>query len=86
MAECPICGMELSEHNPGIDNWFHDPDGGYIVREMICGNKTCPLFEKQQDWFFDFSRVDVDGDEIDENELRLKHDANCTKEVSEDKS
>lgn len=78
MAICPICEEELSEHGPGIDNWDDDGGrGGFIVREMICDNDDCPLFEKQQDWFFDFERVDVDGDEIDIEELKKEYEEFC---------
>jgi hypothetical protein len=63
---CKICEEELEENDPGIDKWHED----FIVREMICSNKNCPIFEKQQDWFFDFTRIDIDGDEIDEEELK----------------
>lgn len=76
-ALCHVCEEELYEPNPGVDNWDDDDGfGGFIVREMECTNKKCPLFEKQQDWFFDFTRVDVDGDEIDVEELKKgeKHD------------
>lgn len=65
---CKICDEELEENNPGIDNWMED----FIVREMICNNEKCPLFEQQQDWFFDFTRIDIDGDEINEEELKKK--------------
>ena len=66
MAYCPICEEELYEENPGVDNWDDDGgEGGFIVRELTCQNEDCPLFEKRQDWFFDFSRVDVEGDDID---------------------
>ena len=76
MAICPICEMDLHENDPGVDNWDDDGgSGGFIVREMICSNKDCPLFEKRQDWMFDFTRVDVDGDEIDEKELTKQYDA-----------
>lgn len=78
MATCPICEEELSEHDPGVDNWDSDGgSGGFIVREMICDNENCPLFEEQQNWFFDFTRVDVDGDEIDEDELKREYDKKC---------
>lgn len=73
MVNCPICEEELSEHEPGVDNWDDgggDPKDGFIVREMICYNEDCPLCDKQQNWFFDFTRIDVDGDEIDIEELK----------------
>lgn len=75
-AICPVCGVELSEENPGIDNWDSAGGvGGFIVRELTCDNKGCPLFNKRQDWFFDFSRVDVDGDDIDIEELKTQLDS-----------
>ena len=72
MVNCLICGEELSEHNPGVDDSWDDDggEGGFIVKEMICDNENCPIYEKRQDWFFDFTRVDVDGDEIDIEELK----------------
>lgn len=70
-AICPICEEELEEHDPGVDNWDTDyGTGGFIVREMICNNDKCPLNGKRQDWFFDFTRVDVDGDEINIKDLK----------------
>ena len=83
MSICPVCEEEMREHNPGVDNWFKEDDGGYIVREMICDNKVCPLYKKQQNLFFDFSRTDVDGDEIDLEELKKELIA-LAKKPSED--
>ncbi len=68
-AVCPICEEELYEKNPGVDGWI---DEEYIVREMICNNEDCPLNGERQDWFFDFTRIDVDGDEIEIDELKKK--------------
>ena len=74
MVICPVCEEELEENNPGVDNWDDDGGaGGFIVREMICNNDACPLFEQQQDWFFDFERIEVDGDEIDIDNLKDKY-------------
>ena len=77
MAICPICEEELSEQNPGVDNWDDDGgSGGFIVREMESDNEDCPLFEKQQNWFFDFTIVDIDGDEIDIEQLKKEFKKN----------
>lgn len=69
---CPVCEEELYEEEPGVDNWdfSDDPQDSFIVRELTCQNKDCPLHWKRQDWFFDFTRIDVDGDEIDVEELK----------------
>ena len=73
MVDCVICEEELDEHHPGVDNWMDDRNDiteSFIVREMICDNEDCPLFEKQQDVFFDFTRIDIEGDEIEINKLK----------------
>jgi len=73
MTTCPVCGEELEEINPGIDNWMDDCNDvtmSFIVRTMQCNNPECPLFGKQLDIFFDFSRIEADGDKIDIDGLR----------------
>lgn len=65
---CPKCDEELYELNPGVDNYFEEGDDSFIVREFECQNKECDLHGKKQDWFYDFGRVDIDGDEIELDE------------------
>lgn len=75
MPQCIICNEELREKDPGIDKWMDDESkisGSFIVREMICENEDCPLNDKQQDIFFEYERIDVDGDEIDVDELEAE--------------
>ncbi|MCK5601564.1 hypothetical protein KAR91_06845 [Candidatus Pacearchaeota archaeon] len=76
MVNCPICDEELHEESPGVDNWSDDNDEvetSYIVREMKCDNNECPLEGKRLDIFFDYSRIDVEGDEIDIEELKREY-------------
>lgn len=81
MPDCIICGEELEENDPGIDNWMDDENNitrSFIVREMICNNKDCSLYKQQQDVFFDYTRIDVDGDEIEVKELKKEYKEKLT--------
>ncbi len=70
---CYQCGKELYEINPGIDglyinspeNYFED---SFIVREYRCTNKKCIHYNKKIEVFWDLTRVEVDGQKIDESE------------------
>ena len=78
MEKCVVCEKRLYENQPGVDKWMNDDDDitkSFIVREMECLNKNCPLYKKRQDVFFDYVRIDIGGDQIDIDELKKKYEA-----------
>lgn len=69
---CPVCGEWLGEVDPGVDGLCNDDDDitrSFIVRNFMCNNDLCPLDGERLDVFFDYTRIDLDGDEIDIEEL-----------------
>lgn len=68
---CFKCKEELEEINPGIDGlYINSPDNyfedSFIAREYRCTNRKCSHYKKKIEVFWDFTRVEVEGEEIEE--------------------
>jgi hypothetical protein len=58
---CPKCNTTLYQEHSGVDTLLDDE---CVCREYSCQNEECEYYEKEINMFYDFTRTEVDGEEI----------------------
>lgn len=69
---CIKCGYELEQINPGIDTLLEngdDPEDNFVCIGYKCNNSTCEHFDKEQQHFYDFSRIEIGGVVVEESRI-----------------
>jgi len=63
---CPKCQEELSNTEGNFDDieGSDDFEDSFVVKHYECSNEKCELKGKEILVFYDYSRVEVDGEEI----------------------
>ena len=72
MARCTVCGSKLEEL--GLPKWkdvFEDwaVTDFVAIRTVVCNNKNCPLYGKEQNVRYEFYKIEVGDEEFDIYEL-----------------
>lgn len=68
--ECPVCEETLDIHN-NTETYFENDDvtDSYSVANLHCMNKDCPLQDKEMNAFFDYDRIEIGGDTLNNKRI-----------------
>jgi len=63
---CPKCNEELENTEGNFDDveGSDDFEDSFVVKHYQCNNEECEYYEKEMLVFYDYNRVEIDGEEI----------------------